>query len=69
MKISEKSQIAWQVWNLLNDISNLLWNLYEDDFFLFCFEDDICQSLNDHEDEWILGSESAIDATQNKNEE
>jgi hypothetical protein len=71
MKHMEKSRIAWRVWNLLNEISDLLWVLYEEEFFHFCYEDETPECVNDHDnvDEPISNPESVFAVTQNKKEE
>jgi hypothetical protein len=32
MKEERESQIAWEVWNLLEKLNDLLWNRYEKEF-------------------------------------
>ncbi|MFH1674445.1 MAG: hypothetical protein ABIF87_13590 [Pseudomonadota bacterium] len=32
MKDQKEIQIAWEIWNLIEKLNNLLWDRYEDDF-------------------------------------
>jgi len=32
MKEEKEMQIAWEIWNLINKLNDLLWNRYEDSF-------------------------------------
>ena len=32
MKDPREIQIAWEIWNLIEKLNNLLWTRYEDDF-------------------------------------
>ncbi|MBU1256012.1 hypothetical protein KKH35_04020 [Patescibacteria group bacterium] len=32
MKDQKEIQTAWEIWNLIEELNNLLWDRYEDDF-------------------------------------
>jgi hypothetical protein len=69
MNRTKETQIAWQVWNLLNEISDILWDQYGNEFIDFHCEDEVEKYMNELQDESIANTESAVTATQNKEEE
>ena len=40
MKDQKEIQIAWEIWNVIEKLNNLLWDRYEDDFIEIYLRDE-----------------------------
>ena len=54
MENRKESRLAWKIWTLLDEFSNILWNVYEKEFLKFCKEEHTLDSREDDENKDIL---------------
>jgi hypothetical protein len=40
MTRQQELRMAWTLWNVLTDVTQRLWDCYEDDFVTFCLEEE-----------------------------
>ncbi len=40
MKEKKEIQIAWEIWNLINRLNDLLWERYDDPFLQICSQEE-----------------------------
>lgn len=40
MDRQEEPRTAWELWQMLTDVTQRLWERYEDDFVKFCIEEE-----------------------------
>ncbi|MEW6376895.1 MAG: hypothetical protein AB1502_14020 [Thermodesulfobacteriota bacterium] len=69
MKDQKEIQIAWEIWNLVEKLNNLLWDRYEEDFIEIYLREEV-DKTRPREDKFLYTiAHPSLTTTQDKTED
>jgi hypothetical protein len=60
MRDQKEIQLAWDVWNRINQLSDLLWDRYDEDFIKICLQEEDDQFVHTLEAPDLPGDEEEV---------
>ena len=59
MKDQKEIQLAWDIWNRINELSDLLWDRYDEEFTQICLQEED-PTLHTQEAPELAGEDEAV---------